>query len=324
MPAPAASSKKLKADKTAKAPQSEKPAKKTKVADTAAANGDAPLAPAKSPKSSRKRAADFFEDGDPTSATAPVEAAAKKTKKAKKTAKPVEEAAVPEQVALESKPAKSKKSKGAAQPAENAVVEETIAAPKDKKTEGAKALKEAADAEALDQLTPVKSGEDKKKKVRKGREPVEGVAITGTKVEEPAETAQGAKKAGKKGKQSKGAVDEAAVEEEIAAPSKKMAKKTKKDKEGEEEPVAEDVADDEDNEDIDDQTAALLKGFESSDEEDAPSGEAVVVDEVPGIPTDKKLRKKLDKAAAEEGDAPGVIYVGYVSRNTNSYEDPSS
>ncbi|KAJ9661861.1 nucleolar protein [Coniosporium apollinis] len=313
MPAPAASSKKLRADKPSKTPQIEKPSKKAKSADVTAPDGDAPLAPAKSTKSSRKRAADFFEDGEPNSATAPVEAAGKKAKKPKKTAEPVEQVAAPEEAAPESKPAKSKKSKGAAQPAENAVVEEAVAAPKDKKSKGAKALKEAADAEALNQLTPVKPGEDKKKKVRKGREPVEGVAITGTKVEEPAETAQEGKTAGKRGKKSKEAVGEAVVEEVVVAvPPKKAVKKTKKAKEAEEEPVAEEVGDDEDDEDIDDQTAALLKGFESSDEEGAPDGEAVAVDEVPAIPTDKKLRKKLDKAAAEDGDGPGVIYVGRI------------
>lgn len=67
------------------------------------------------------------------------------------------------------------------------------------------------------------------------------------------------------------------------------------------------VPDEED--DVGDQSAALLQGFESSsEEEDAEDEEAIA--EVPSIPTDEKLKKKLKSAAETSNDEPGVIYVG--------------
>lgn len=75
--------------------------------------------------------------------------------------------------------------------------------------------------------------------------------------------------------------------------------------------------DDEDNEGEeddapeDDQTAALLQGFESSDDDEdneiTPDAQALAT--VPSLPNDKALRARLGSAAS---DRPGVIYVGRV------------
>lgn len=76
------------------------------------------------------------------------------------------------------------------------------------------------------------------------------------------------------------------------------------------EPVEAEGQDDDDSE-LNDQTAALLKGFESSDEEGPETEEFAQGQEVPSIPNDKKVRKKLDKANKAKTDGkPGVIYVG--------------
>ncbi len=63
-------------------------------------------------------------------------------------------------------------------------------------------------------------------------------------------------------------------------------------------------------EDEDDQTAQLLKGFESSSEEDVAEPESLAVQEVPSIPNDKSLQKQLQNATKDEENTPGVIYVG--------------
>lgn len=71
---------------------------------------------------------------------------------------------------------------------------------------------------------------------------------------------------------------------------------------------------DEDQEDLDedDQTLALLTSFDSGDD-DAVSGDEGYKQggEVPEIPSAKTTAKKL-KAANDEADGPGVVYVGYV------------
>jgi nucleolar protein 15 len=65
----------------------------------------------------------------------------------------------------------------------------------------------------------------------------------------------------------------------------------------------------------DDHTAAFIKGFESSDDED-PSGDEGFEpgQEVPSIPDSKQVKRKLQKAkkrAAEkvEPEEPGVVYI---------------
>ncbi|KAI4102680.1 MAG: hypothetical protein L6R37_004270 [Teloschistes peruensis] len=131
------------------------------------------------------------------------------------------------------------------------------------------------------------------------------------------------------------AVAEGAVEEKsknkratkAAKPSDEKSKKgkgkAKADAEEADTPADEDVAfDDESGEDDfeegDDQTAALIKGFESDGDEAEPSGSAGFEEgaEVPQIPKKKDISKKL-KAAKDDSDGPGVIYVGYVLTPTS-------
>ncbi|KAL8989727.1 MAG: hypothetical protein Q9169_008296, partial [Polycauliona sp. 2 TL-2023] len=82
--------------------------------------------------------------------------------------------------------------------------------------------------------------------------------------------------------------------------------------------VAADASDlDESEEDSDfeegDQTLALIKGFESQDEDDGPSmGEGFKEGQtVPDLPAKKEVEKQL-KAIKEGSDAPGVVYVGRI------------
>lgn len=64
---------------------------------------------------------------------------------------------------------------------------------------------------------------------------------------------------------------------------------------------------------LDDQTAALLAGFESSEDENDPEDDGVALDKVPSLPNEKALRKQIKAAEADdEENTPGVVYVGYV------------
>lgn len=75
------------------------------------------------------------------------------------------------------------------------------------------------------------------------------------------------------------------------------------------------INDDEDEEDLeeDDQTLALLKGFDSGDDDGVSGDEGYKQgSEVPEIPNAKTTAKKL-KAANDEANGPGVVYVGYTS-----------
>ena len=72
------------------------------------------------------------------------------------------------------------------------------------------------------------------------------------------------------------------------------------------------AADDEDEWEPDDQTADLIKGF-VSDEEDKESGDEGFKESktLPKLPSKKGLSKKLkDAAGLQKADEPGVIYVG--------------
>ncbi|KAL9577782.1 MAG: hypothetical protein Q9212_006149, partial [Teloschistes hypoglaucus] len=100
--------------------------------------------------------------------------------------------------------------------------------------------------------------------------------------------------------------------------SKKGKGKAKADVEEADTPAEEDIAFDDksgvdDFEEGDDQTAALIKGFESDGDEAEPSNSAGFKEgtEVPQIPKKKDLSKKL-KAAKDDSDGPGVIYVGRI------------
>ncbi|OMP83617.1 putative RNA-binding protein, partial [Diplodia seriata] len=110
------------------------------------------------------------------------------------------------------------------------------------------------------------------------------------KVEEPIEEPAPAAKAGK-GKKRKAAEEPAAVEESV-----------------EEEEIAVDGSDVE-SEDEDDQTKALLQGFESDDDEEDGEDEGDL-SKLPALPDSKSLAKKLKKVKAD--DSPGVIYIGRV------------
>ena len=77
--------------------------------------------------------------------------------------------------------------------------------------------------------------------------------------------------------------------------------------------------DDDENEDegdaedaVDDQTAALLQGFESSEDE-LPGGETFAEGQaIPEIPKSKTMRKKLKGIMSKAETKPGVVYVGWV------------
>lgn len=62
----------------------------------------------------------------------------------------------------------------------------------------------------------------------------------------------------------------------------------------------------------DDQTIALIKGFESSGDEDISGDEEYEVGKpVPGLPKPKKTKKKLEKLKNRDTpDEPGTVYVG--------------
>lgn len=64
-------------------------------------------------------------------------------------------------------------------------------------------------------------------------------------------------------------------------------------------------------EEIDDQTEALLKGFESEDDDENPESPGYIGQEIPKV--DKKTKKKAKDAAKDSSsDKPGVIYVGRI------------
>lgn len=74
--------------------------------------------------------------------------------------------------------------------------------------------------------------------------------------------------------------------------------------------VDDDVWADSEEDDIADQSAALLQGFESSDEDE--DDDAAAVSEIPAIPTDKTLAKKLKAASKADEEGAGVVYVGRI------------
>ncbi|KAI4749807.1 hypothetical protein E4T45_14832, partial [Aureobasidium sp. EXF-8846] len=61
----------------------------------------------------------------------------------------------------------------------------------------------------------------------------------------------------------------------------------------------------------DDQTAALLAGFESSDDENDPQDDGIALDKLPAVPNMKEVRKQLkDAQQTDDENTPGVIYIG--------------
>ncbi|KAI9829035.1 MAG: hypothetical protein M1832_000058 [Thelocarpon impressellum] len=80
--------------------------------------------------------------------------------------------------------------------------------------------------------------------------------------------------------------------------------------------------DEDQTEEADDQTAALLKGFESSDEDVEPAGDGFGTGEkVPDIPKDQATQNRLKGAKAGSKGEPGVVYIGYVSIISLSNEE---
>ncbi|KAL4782384.1 hypothetical protein BJX76DRAFT_292270 [Aspergillus varians] len=125
------------------------------------------------------------------------------------------------------------------------------------------------------------------------------------------------KPSAKKAKQEDGTA--APVKETPAKSGKKAAKKVEivasdsEDSEGQEITLNAEESEDED----DDQTTALIRGFESSGDEDESADEAIDPEApVPKIPDSKKAKRKILKLQKENksgtSEQPGVVYVGRI------------
>jgi nucleolar protein 15 len=103
--------------------------------------------------------------------------------------------------------------------------------------------------------------------------------------------------------------------------TKKVSRATKTIVEPEEEGSAESLEGEDEESEVDDQTQALLKGFESEGDEES-SGEGLEDGaSVPEINVTKAQKKALKKANDEaEGDKPGVIYVGRIPHGFYEHE----
>ncbi|KAL8691189.1 MAG: hypothetical protein Q9218_003539 [Villophora microphyllina] len=121
-----------------------------------------------------------------------------------------------------------------------------------------------------------------------------------------------------------GVVDEKSTDKKTAKAAKPADEKSKKGKgkakadvEEKGTPADKDNASDDENGEggfeEGDQTAALIKGFESDGDEAEPSDSAGFKEgtEVPQIPKQNELSNKL-KAAKDESNGPGVVYVGRI------------
>lgn len=136
-----------------------------------------------------------------------------------------------------------------------------------------------------------------------------------------------AKTKAKKGKQADAVpvVEDVPAEVQVEASGKKSKKaKTGKKQEEKEEEVAEVAAasdEAEDNVEEDDQTAALLAGFESEGDSEDPDEDLDFDDDVHVPALTKSQKKAVENAEqANKSNSPGVIYVGYVyslSANTS-------
>lgn len=108
----------------------------------------------------------------------------------------------------------------------------------------------------------------------------------------------------KKGK--KGEVKENGIAAAAAAGEKSVDEKSKPVESTAEDTISleveDDSADESAEEEIDDQTATLLKGFESSDDEEESGGEELAVGQMAGarIPDEKKTKKKIGALAVRD------------------------
>lgn len=145
--------------------------------------------------------------------------------------------------------------------------------------------------------------------------------LTDEEAEEPVAPVKADKKAEKKPAAKKSKKEEAeATPAPKKAAAKKAAPKTKKPEpvvESEEEEAEEDVSpadeSEAENEGDDDQTEALIKGFESSGDEDESDGEGYKEGEpIPKAPDTKKAERKLAKQLRKNGppEEPGTVYIG--------------
>ncbi|KAJ6164275.1 hypothetical protein N7470_002947 [Penicillium chermesinum] len=125
--------------------------------------------------------------------------------------------------------------------------------------------------------------------------------------EEPA--ASTSTKSAKKPKKS-----ESAGKESKTSSKAKKTEEVAEDSDDEPQDVAPESEDEEDEE-LDDQTAALIKGFESSGDEDDSGDEGYSKDKpVPKIPDSKKTQRKIAKKLKqnEAPEEPGTVYIGRI------------
>jgi hypothetical protein len=260
-------------------------------------------APDAAPKAKKARKSDDIAAPKPAkapkAAPAPAESKPVKAKAARKTAADFfsdDDAPAAKPANGASKPAKGKKAKAAITitgdvpevvEAVEAVVEAVKAQEKPKK-QGKKAKGAAVEGEVIVEVPATELPKEKATKAKKGKKaeaaPVEVDATAGAQEEAPA----------KKPKKTKGKKQAEPVEEDV------------------EEPAETDSEEADGEVDEDDQTAALLAGFESDDDDKDPEddddfdADAVV----PNI--GKKERTALEKALkGVKSNEPGVVYVGY-------------
>lgn len=237
--------------------------------------------------------------------------AAPKAKKARKS-DDVAPAATP----AESKPTRKSARKQAADFMD--VVEEAapVSAPEPAKAKKGKKSKSSAgvEPEATEPVAEVAEVTEVQEKPKKGKKVKAVVVEETTVVEAPKQKAKKSKKAAEE-------VTAIPVEEQPVSAKSAKAKGGKKQKvpEPEPEPAAEitaEVDDAEDNTAEDDQTAALLAGFESEDDDDSDADEDVNFNEDEKAPKlSAKQRKAIKQAEdAPKSNVPGVIYVGRVPR----------
>ncbi|KAF7115219.1 hypothetical protein CNMCM5793_001646 [Aspergillus hiratsukae] len=141
---------------------------------------------------------------------------------------------------------------------------------------------------------PKASTEEKKQPSKKKSKKEDGTAAPATK----AKTSAAAVKPNSKKPEPKPVVEESDDEDNEEVPA-----------------VSEESSEDEEDDVLDDQTAALIKGFESSGDEDESGDEGLDPDQpVPKIPDSKKAKRKILKKQKKHGEpeAPGTVYVGRI------------
>jgi nucleolar protein 15 len=134
---------------------------------------------------------------------------------------------------------------------------------------------------------------------------------TKTEIQKEKVTSKGAKKQLKKPADGETSVDVKKSEKQKKSPNKTAEKAVILPEKSDEASAGEDNEDEE--EDLDDQTADLIRGFESSGDEDPSDDEGLDPDQpVPRIPDSKKAKRKIVKKQkkADTPEEPGTVYVG--------------